>query len=77
VSDDRRAAVELRHRSQIDGERQHDLLSFAQAQIRRLDEHARGTEIDGFAQLSAAAGNCDVDDCSSTVPRMKAAFHFE
>jgi hypothetical protein len=77
VSDDGRSPVQLGDRAQVDCEGQHDLLPLAQAQIGGFDEYACGTQVDGLAQFPAAARDSDVDDGSSTVPRMQAAFHFE
>jgi len=42
---DGRAAVDLRHQPQVDRERELYLLSLAQTQIFRLDEHAVGAQI--------------------------------
>jgi hypothetical protein len=75
VGDDRCAPVQLGHGAEIDCEGQHDLLTFAEPQISRLDEYARSAEIDRLAQLSATTWNGDIDDGTGTVPRMKAAFH--
>jgi hypothetical protein len=75
VSDHSRPPVQLSDSAQVDRECQHDLLPFAQAQIRGLDEYASSAQVDGLAQFPAAARDSDVDDCSSTVPRVKAAFH--
>jgi hypothetical protein len=68
-------AMKLGHGTQIDGECEDHLLALTQPQVRRLDKYAGGTEIDGFAQLPAAARDGDIDDSSSTVPRVQAAFH--
>jgi hypothetical protein len=68
-------AMKLGDRTQIDSECKDHLLALTQPQVRRLDKYAGGTEIDGFAQLPAAARDSDVDNGSSTVPRVKAAFH--
>jgi hypothetical protein len=75
VGDDRRSTVQFRYRSQVDGERQHHLLPFAQAQVGGFDKYARSTQIDGLAQFSAAARDSDIDNGSCTVPRVQAAFH--
>jgi hypothetical protein len=75
MCDDRRTPVQLGHRTQVDRECEHDLLTLAKAKIRRLDENAGGTEIDRLAQLSATTWNGDIDNGTGTVPRMKAAFH--
>ena len=75
VGDDRSSAVQFRYGSQIDGERQYHLLTFAQAQVGGFDKYARRTQIDGLAQFSAAARDSDIDDGSCTVPRVQAAFH--
>jgi hypothetical protein len=75
VSDYGRPPVQFCDGAEVDCERQYDLLSFAQTQIGGLDEYARGAQIDCFTQLPAATRDSDVDDCSSTVPRMQAAFH--
>lgn len=77
MGDDGRPPVQFGDRAQVDGEGEHDLLSLAQAQIGSFDEYACGTQVDGLAQFPAAARDSDVDDGSSTVPRMQAAFHFE
>lgn len=75
MGDDRSSTVQFRDGSQIDGERQHHLLTFAQAQVGGFDKYARSTQIDRLAQLSAAARDSDIDNCSCTVPRVQAAFH--
>jgi hypothetical protein len=67
--------VQLCDGAQVDRECQHDLLTLAQAQIGGFDENARCAQIDGLAQFPAATRNSDVDNGSSTVPRMQAAFH--
>jgi hypothetical protein len=70
-----RPTVQLRDGAKIDRECQYDLLPFAQAQIGGFDEYARSAQVDGFAQFPAATRNSDVDNGSSTVPRVQAAFH--
>jgi hypothetical protein len=75
VGDDGRPPVQFRDRAQIDCEREHDLLSLAQTQIGRFDEYAGSAQIDGLAELPSATRDGDVDNCSSTVPRVQAAFH--
>jgi hypothetical protein len=67
--------MKLRHRAQIDGEGQLDLLTLAQPEIRRFDENAGGTQIHRAAQLATPAGNVDVDGGASPMPGMKTAFH--
>jgi hypothetical protein len=67
--------VQLGHGPEIDCKGEHDLLSLAQSEIGRLNEHARGAQIDGLTQFPAAARNGDVDNGSSSMPRMQAAFH--
>jgi hypothetical protein len=75
VSDHGRSPVQFCDGAQVDCERKYDLLPFAQTQIGGLDEYSRRAQIDGLAQLPAATRNSDVDNCSSTVPRVQAAFH--
>jgi hypothetical protein len=75
MSDDRRAPMKLRHRSQVDGECQDYLLTLTQTQVGGFDKYARSAQIDGFAQLSAATRDSDIDNSSCTVPRVQAAFH--
>jgi len=67
--------MQLCDSAQIDRECQYDLLAFAQAQIGGLDKYPGGAQIDRLAQFSATTRDSDVDDCSSTVPRVQAAFH--
>jgi hypothetical protein len=75
VSDYGRATVQFCDGTEVDCERQYDLLSFAQTQIGGLDEYARGAQVDCLAQLPATTRDGDVNNGSSTVPRMQAAFH--
>jgi hypothetical protein len=75
VSDDGRPPVQFCDGTQVDRERQYDLLTFAQTQIGGLDEDARRAQVDSLAQFPAPTRNGDVDDCSSTVPRVQATFH--
>jgi len=75
MGDDRGPAMQLGHSSQVDGKRQHHLLTLAQAEVGGFNEHARGAQIDGFTELSAATGDGDIDNSSCTVPRVQAAFH--
>ena len=75
MGDDRCPTMQFCDGSEIDRERQYDLLSFAQAEVGRFDKNASGAQIDGLAQLSAATRDGDVDNGSCTVPRMQAAFH--
>ena len=75
MGDDRSAPMQFRDGSEVDRERQYDLLSLAQTQIGGFDEDASRTQIDSLAQFPAATRNGDVDNGSSTVPRMQAAFH--
>jgi hypothetical protein len=75
VSDDGGPPVQFGDRAEIDCECQDHLLPFAQSQVGGFDEYARSAQIDSLAQLSAATRDSDVDNCSSTVPRMQAAFH--
>jgi hypothetical protein len=75
MGDDRRSAVQFRDGSQIDSEREHHLLPLAQAQVGGFDKYARCAQIDGLAQLSAAARDSNIDNGSCTVPRVQAAFH--
>jgi hypothetical protein len=75
VGDDRSSAMQFRHGSQVDSERQHNLLPFAQAQVRGFDKYARSAQIDGLAQFPATTRDSDIDNGSCTVPRVQAAFH--
>jgi hypothetical protein len=75
VSDHGGPPVQFCHGAQVDRERQYDLLALAQTQIGGLNEYARRAQIDGLAQFPAATRDSDVDNCSSTVPRVQAAFH--
>jgi hypothetical protein len=75
VSDDGRAPVKLRDGSQVDGKRQNYLLTLLQPEIGGLDKDARGTQIDGLAELSLAARDGDIDNGTGSVPRMQATFH--
>src|SRR5579872_1530274 len=76
VSHDGGAPMQLGNGAEVDGKGEYDLLALTQPEIRGLDEDTRGTEVHRFAELSAAARNGDIDNGSSTVPRMQAAFHF-
>src|ERR1700728_541653 len=61
--------------AEIDGEGEDHLLALAQAQVRRLDEHAGGAQVHGLAELASAAGNRDVHDRASPVSGVQSAFH--
>jgi hypothetical protein len=76
VGNDGGPPVEFRYGTQVDGEGQHHLLSFAQSQVGRFNKHTCGAQVDGFTQLPAATRNRNVDNGSSSMPRMQAAFHF-
>jgi hypothetical protein len=75
VSDHGCPPVQLGDGTQIDRECQYDLLPLAQAEIGGFDEYASSAQIHSLAQLPAATRISDVDNGSSTVPRVKAAFH--
>ena len=60
---------------EVDRERQYDLLTLAQSQVRGLDEHACGAQIDCLAQFPPTTRDGDIDNGSCTVPRVQAAFH--
>lgn len=75
VCDHRRAPVQLGDGAEIDREGEHYRLAFAQPEVRRLDEDARGAEIHGLAKLAVPAGNGDVNGRPGSVPSMQAAFH--
>jgi hypothetical protein len=68
--------MEFGHGPEIDREREYDLLAFSQAEIGGLDKDPGGAQIHRLAKLSASAGYGDIDDGSSPVPRVQAAFHF-
>src|SRR5689334_17958732 len=75
VRDNGGAAMELGDGAEIDREREFDLLSLAQTQIRGFDEDAGGTEIHRATQLASAARDIDVDGSSGAVPGVQSAFH--
>src|SRR5687768_10234710 len=72
---DGRTPMQLGDSTQIDGERELDLLPLPQPEIRGLDENARGAEIHGATQLAFAAGNVDVDGGAGPMAGMETAFH--
>jgi hypothetical protein len=76
MGDDRSAPMQFRDGSEVDRERQYDLLALTQPEVRGFDENAGSAQIDGFAQLSATTRNGDIDNGSCTVPCVQAAFHF-
>jgi hypothetical protein len=75
MRDDRGAPVQLRHGAEIDGESELDVLTLPQAEITRLDEHARRAEIYGLAQPSPPTGRGDVHGGPSPMTGVQSTFH--
>src|SRR5262245_22583235 len=67
--------MQLGDGAEIDRERELDLLSLAESEIRGLDEHTRGGEIDGAAEFFAARRRRDVHRGPRTMPGMQSALH--
>src|SRR5262245_6862401 len=67
--------MELRDRTEVDGEGELHLLSLAETEIRGLDEYTGGTEVHSPTELTPPAGNVDVYGRAGAVPGVQSAFH--
>ena len=75
VRDNRRAAMNLRHQSQVDRECQLDLLPLAKTQIFRLNKHAVRAQILCFANSALPAGHHHVHCCARAVAGVQSSLH--
>jgi hypothetical protein len=77
MRDDRFAAMYLGDRTEIDGERQIDLLALAQAEIAGLNVNTRRTQVDCTAQFFAPTGHRDVNRGACPMASMQTTFQTE
>src|SRR5580704_8506424 len=75
VRNDGRTAMDLGDESQVDGERELHMLSLAQTEILRLDEHAVGAQILGLADPALTPRHHHIDRGTCAVAGVQTTLH--
>jgi hypothetical protein len=74
MGDDGGTSMQFGDGAKIDGEYQLDVLTLAQTEVGRLDEHTRRTQVDGTAEPAATSRDSDVNGGAGAMPGVKSTF---